>query len=152
MYPHQQIDYDVTSNWGNWMYVAGLSGGRVNRFNIVKQSRDYDAGGAYVRHWLPELARVPDTLVHQPWVMTPAQQAAAQCKLGSDYPERLPSLPFHASPGDRGRAERGSSRTERFSSRGGGGGGHGGGAARSANPHRKQGSRQRRHSRLQHDH
>ena len=33
------LDYDVCSNWGNWVSAAGLTGGRVNRFNIVKQSR-----------------------------------------------------------------------------------------------------------------
>lgn len=35
--------YDVHSNWGNWLYAAGIAGGRVNVFNILKQSRDYDA-------------------------------------------------------------------------------------------------------------
>ena len=32
-------DYDVCSNWGNWVSAAGLTGGRVNHFNIVKQSK-----------------------------------------------------------------------------------------------------------------
>ena len=36
-------DYDVYSNWGNWLFAAGITGGRVNVFNITKQSRDYDA-------------------------------------------------------------------------------------------------------------
>ena len=35
----QLIDYDVCSNWGNWLSAAGLTGGRVNQFNIVKQSK-----------------------------------------------------------------------------------------------------------------
>ena len=38
---------------------AGLTGGRVNRFNLIKQSKDYDVNGDYVRRWCPELARVP---------------------------------------------------------------------------------------------
>jgi len=33
------LDYDVTSNWGNWVAAAGLTGGRVNAFNITKQSK-----------------------------------------------------------------------------------------------------------------
>ena len=33
------VDYDVTSNWGNWVAAAGLTGGRINHFNIVKQSK-----------------------------------------------------------------------------------------------------------------
>jgi hypothetical protein len=29
-------------NWGNWNAAAGVHGGRINRFNILKQSKDYD--------------------------------------------------------------------------------------------------------------
>ena len=58
------VDYDVSSNWGNWQYVAGVgndprtssggaTAGRV--FNPVKQALDYDHGGEYVRSWIPEL-------------------------------------------------------------------------------------------------
>lgn len=37
-FEHALLDYDVASNWGNWVAAAGLTGGRVNRFNITKQS------------------------------------------------------------------------------------------------------------------
>ena len=33
------VDYDVCSNWGNWVSAAGLTGGRINHFNITKQSK-----------------------------------------------------------------------------------------------------------------
>ena len=33
------VDYDVCSNWGNWVAAAGMTGGRINHFNIIKQSR-----------------------------------------------------------------------------------------------------------------
>ena len=33
------LDYDVASNWGNWVSAAGLTGGRLNHFNITKQSK-----------------------------------------------------------------------------------------------------------------
>eukprot|EP00546_Thalassionema_frauenfeldii_P002476 CAMPEP_0178935750 /NCGR_PEP_ID=MMETSP0786-20121207/24732_1 /TAXON_ID=186022 /ORGANISM="Thalassionema frauenfeldii, Strain CCMP 1798" /LENGTH=439 /DNA_ID=CAMNT_0020613959 /DNA_START=159 /DNA_END=1478 /DNA_ORIENTATION=+ len=61
------LDYDVHSNWGNWCSGAGMTGGRLNRFNIVKQSKDYDQHGDYVRHWLPELKNLPIEFVHEPW-------------------------------------------------------------------------------------
>ena len=59
------IDSDVHSNWGNWNAAAGLIGGRINRFNITKQSKDYDPSGEYVRHWLgaAPLARVEPAFV-----------------------------------------------------------------------------------------
>ena len=33
------VDYDVCSNWGNWVAAAGMTGGRINHFNIIKQSK-----------------------------------------------------------------------------------------------------------------
>ena len=47
------IDYDVFSNQGNWLYIAGRGtdprGGR--RFNPQKQARDYDADSNYRKLW-----------------------------------------------------------------------------------------------------
>lgn len=106
------LDYDVHSNWGNWCAAAGMTGGRLNRFNIVKQSKDYDQHGDYVRHWLPELKDVPTQFIHEPWKMNQFQQAEANCRLGVDYPNPI-AKPFYpnATSGSRskgdGRAERG---------------------------------------------
>jgi deoxyribodipyrimidine photo-lyase len=52
------VDYDVSSNWGNWQYVAGVgndprSGERI--LNPVKQAWDYDPRGEYIKTWVPEL-------------------------------------------------------------------------------------------------
>lgn len=32
------MGFRACSNWGNWVAAAGLTGGRVNKFNIAKQS------------------------------------------------------------------------------------------------------------------
>lgn len=39
-----KIDYDVCSNYGNWLYSAGIGNDpRENRkFNMIKQGLDYD--------------------------------------------------------------------------------------------------------------
>jgi deoxyribodipyrimidine photo-lyase len=50
----QLIDYDVYSNQGNWLYIAGKGtdprGGRP--FNVAKQTKDHDPDGVYQRMWL----------------------------------------------------------------------------------------------------
>ena len=47
------IDYDVHSNWGNWMYVAGVGNDpRDRQFNIKLQSERYDQKGHYQKLWL----------------------------------------------------------------------------------------------------
>jgi deoxyribodipyrimidine photo-lyase len=95
-FEQELLDYDVYSNWGNWASGAGVMGGRLNRFNIVKQSKDYDFDGDYVRHWLPELGKVPSSLIHEPWKMSSSEQEMYGVKLGVDYPHPIvrPSLPF----------------------------------------------------------
>lgn len=98
------LDYDVHSNWGNWCSAAGMTGGRLNRFNIVKQSKDYDQHGDYVRHWCPELKNVPKAFVHEPWKMTQFQQMEYGCQLGVDYPNPIikPFYPAHSNKGGGG--------------------------------------------------
>jgi deoxyribodipyrimidine photo-lyase len=49
------LDYDPASNWGNWVAAAGLTRGRVNKFNIPKQTKDYDPQMKYCRKFIPEL-------------------------------------------------------------------------------------------------
>ncbi|MGF1508199.1 MAG: DASH family cryptochrome [Myxococcota bacterium] len=62
------LDYDVASNWGNWQYVAGVGTDPRDRiFNVVKQGRDYDPDGAFVKKWLPELQALHGDAVHTPW-------------------------------------------------------------------------------------
>jgi deoxyribodipyrimidine photo-lyase len=50
----QLIDYDVYSNQGNWLYIAGKGtdprGGRP--MNLAKQTQDHDPAGIYRKMWL----------------------------------------------------------------------------------------------------
>jgi deoxyribodipyrimidine photo-lyase len=84
------IDYDPCSNYGNWNYVAGVGNDarQFRWFNTVKQSKNYDPDGAYVRHWLPELATVSSEQIHCPWEIDQAKQK----ELGIDYPSPIVDL------------------------------------------------------------
>lgn len=47
------IDYDVHSNYGNWMYTAGVGNDpRDRKFNIQRQAGLYDANSDYQKLWL----------------------------------------------------------------------------------------------------
>ncbi|ASV31231.1 DASH family cryptochrome [Maribacter cobaltidurans] len=49
------IDYDVHSNWGNWMYNSGVGNDpRDRKFNTKLQAERYDANGKFQREWLQE--------------------------------------------------------------------------------------------------
>ncbi|MFF8193287.1 cryptochrome/photolyase family protein [Streptomyces bobili] len=63
------VDGDVANNQLNWQWVAGTgTDTRPNRvLNPLTQARRFDPDGAYVRRWVPELAGIEGSAVHQPW-------------------------------------------------------------------------------------
>jgi len=84
------VDADPASNPANWQWVAGSgvdAAPYFRIFNPVLQGQKFDPRGTYVRHWVPELADLPDALVHQPWKASAQQLEAAGVRLGKDYPE-----------------------------------------------------------------
>lgn len=86
------VDADHASNAGNWQWVAG-SGADASPyfriFNPVAQGEKFDPKGAYVRRWVPELARLPDKHIHAPWTAPAEVLARAGVKLGDTYPKPI---------------------------------------------------------------
>ncbi|KAL8989102.1 MAG: hypothetical protein Q9169_008433 [Polycauliona sp. 2 TL-2023] len=119
-------DYDLSSNWGNWQYNAGVGNDprEARVFNPVKQAHDYDPKGEYVKNWIEELRPLDDPqLLFQPWKI-PDDQKKELGVAGQEWLEQpLKRIEFH--PGrNGGRGGRGGGR-----GRGGGGGGRGGGGS-----------------------
>lgn len=83
------LDADLANNAASWQWVAG-SGADASPyfriFNPVTQGERYDADGAYVRRWVPELAKLPDAVLHSPWEADAATLASAGVVLGETYP------------------------------------------------------------------
>ncbi|WP_345981714.1 deoxyribodipyrimidine photo-lyase [Streptomyces sp. DSS69] len=77
------VDGDIANNQLNWQWVAGTgTDTRPNRvLNPVTQAKRYDPHGDYVRRWVPELAEVKGSAVHEPWKVE-----------GLDYPEPVVDL------------------------------------------------------------
>ncbi|MEI8053897.1 MAG: DASH family cryptochrome [Bacteroidota bacterium] len=53
-FEQQLIDYDVSSNWCNWAYIAGVGNNPrgVSIFNVEKQANDYDKNKSFRNLWL----------------------------------------------------------------------------------------------------
>ncbi len=110
------LDGDVAQNNGNWQWIASVGVDPAPAFrrllNPTLQQRRHDPEGEYVRRWVPELRRVPDALLAEPWRMSDAEQAAAGCAIGRDYPapvvdhaqERLRALERYRAAGSAGGA------------------------------------------------
>jgi len=90
-FEHELADADLANNNGGWQWVAGCGTDAAPYFRIfspILQSKRLDPDGAYIRRFVPELARVPAERIHEPWTMTDAEQRASGCRIGpgGDYP------------------------------------------------------------------
>ena len=86
------VDADPANNPANWQWVAGTGADAAPYFRIfnpVLQGEKFDPDGEYVRHWVPELARLPAKLIHKPWTARAEQLAAAGVRLGKTYPHPI---------------------------------------------------------------
>ncbi len=82
-------DFDLAANNGGWQWAAssGCDAQPYFRiFNPVAQSEKFDPDGKFIRRYLPQLARLPDKLIHAPWLARPIDLAAAGVELGVHYP------------------------------------------------------------------
>lgn len=82
-------DYDLAANNGGWQWAASTGCDAqpwLRIFNPVSQSEKFDASGKFIRRYLPQLAALPDKLIHAPWLARPIDLAAAKVALGKDYP------------------------------------------------------------------
>jgi deoxyribodipyrimidine photo-lyase len=83
------VDADIGSNSASWQWVAGCGADAAPYFRIfnpVLQGEKFDPAGSYVRKWVPELARMPDQFIHQPWGAPRLVLGAAGVELGRNYP------------------------------------------------------------------
>lgn len=86
------VDADLANNSASWQWVAGCGADAAPYFRIfnpVLQGEKFDPDGVYVRRWVPELAKLPDHLIHRPWEASPLELAAAEVRLGETYPKPI---------------------------------------------------------------
>ncbi|MBC9209128.1 deoxyribodipyrimidine photo-lyase [Roseomonas aerophila] len=86
------VDADLGNNSFNWQWVAGCGADAspfFRVFNPVLQGEKFDADGAYVRTFVPELAKLPDRWLHRPWEAPADVLRGAGVTLGRDYPEPI---------------------------------------------------------------
>jgi len=82
----QLLDGDLAANNGGWQWSAGTGTDAAPYFRIfnpVTQGEKCDPTGAFVRRWVPELAKLPDATIHQPW------EEPFFCPARSGYPDRI---------------------------------------------------------------
>jgi deoxyribodipyrimidine photo-lyase len=86
------VDADLANNTLGWQWTAGCGADAAPYFRIfnpISQGEKFDAEGAYIRRYLPELARLPDQYIHRPFEAPASVLAAAGVELGTNYPHPI---------------------------------------------------------------
>ncbi len=80
-------DYEPGIHWNQVQMQSGTTGVNLARiYNPLKQGRDQDPEGKFIKKWIPELERLPSELIHEPWLMTDMEQKLHGCVIGKNYP------------------------------------------------------------------
>ncbi|PSR00679.1 MAG: deoxyribodipyrimidine photo-lyase/cryptochrome family protein [Bacteroidetes bacterium SW_11_64_17] len=84
-------DYVPGIHYPQVQMQSGTTGiNRVRIYNPIKQGKEQDPDGTFIRRWVPELSSLETTAyVHEPWRMPPIEQQASGVVVGQDYPERI---------------------------------------------------------------
>lgn len=83
------VDYDTANNAMGWQWSAGCgidAAPYFRIFNPILQGEKFDQEGLYIRQWIPELANIPSSYIHEPWKAPPVVLQQANVQLGETYP------------------------------------------------------------------
>jgi deoxyribodipyrimidine photo-lyase len=83
------IDADLANNSMGWQWISGCGADAspyFRVFNPIMQSQKFDADGHYIRRWVPELAKVPSSLIHNPWEADAYELKQYGVIMGQTYP------------------------------------------------------------------
>jgi deoxyribodipyrimidine photo-lyase len=78
------VDFDVASNAHGWQWTAGTgtdASPYYRVFNPIEQGKKFDPEGTYIRKYVPELAHLTGSDIHEPWLYLDGYSHG--------YPERI---------------------------------------------------------------
>ena len=62
------VDFEPGIHFSQMQMQSGTTGiNSIRIYNPVKQSYDHDPDGVFIRKWVPELAHLNNTEIHEPW-------------------------------------------------------------------------------------
>jgi deoxyribodipyrimidine photo-lyase len=89
------VDYDVASNAHGWQWTAGCgtdASPYYRIFNPIEQGKRFDENGDYIRRYVPELAHLSASEIHEPWLFLDGSSKGYPERVVDHATERLESL------------------------------------------------------------
>ncbi len=63
------IDYEPGIHWNQCQMQSGTTSINTNRiYNPIKQGKDHDPNGIFIKKWVPELKDISKEFIHEPWL------------------------------------------------------------------------------------
>ncbi len=89
------LDFEPGIHFPQLQMQSGETGINTLRiYNPVKNSKEHDPNGEFIKKWVPELANLDLPFIHEPYLMTSLEQQLNNCILGVDYP--LPLVDYNS--------------------------------------------------------
>ena len=86
----QFLDYEPGIHYPQCQMQSGVTGiNAIRIYSPVKQAKDHDPTGQFIREYVPELAHVEPPFIHQPDTLPPPLQLSTGVRLGTTYPEPI---------------------------------------------------------------
>jgi deoxyribodipyrimidine photo-lyase len=89
------VDFDVASNAHGWQWTAGCgtdASPYYRVFNPIEQGKRFDENGDYIRMYVPELAHLSASEIHEPWLFLDGYSKGYPERIVDHAVERLESL------------------------------------------------------------
>lgn len=84
----QFLDYEPGIHYPQFQMQAGVTGiNTIRIYNPIKQSKEHDPDGVFIKKWVPELRDYPQNFIHEPWTLTAMERQLY--RISNDYPEPI---------------------------------------------------------------
>ena len=91
MFEEYLLDADWSLNAANWMWLSASAFFHqyFRIYSPIGFGKKTDPRGEYIKKYLPQLKKIPEKYIFEPWTTPLVVQEKAGCIIGKDYPRPI---------------------------------------------------------------